>query len=175
MLSNAGCHIGHDVWIGHGVIVLPGVTIGNGAVARSWICRHSRRSTVLDCWRQPGEVDRPQISRDRFGPDRADRMVVLGRILLAEPSRDLRSEPGNRPERARKAASMGGGSRSHARRRTRWQRSGTTMSMAAPGPGLPGVERAARRPASVSNMRSGMVASVALMRCCPSVMVISAR
>ena len=24
--------IGHDVWIGHGVIVLPGVTVGNGAV-----------------------------------------------------------------------------------------------------------------------------------------------
>jgi acetyltransferase-like isoleucine patch superfamily enzyme len=24
--------IGHDVWIGHGAIVLPGVTVGNGAV-----------------------------------------------------------------------------------------------------------------------------------------------
>jgi phosphonate metabolism protein (transferase hexapeptide repeat family) len=25
-------HVGHDVWIGHGVIVLPGVHVGNGAV-----------------------------------------------------------------------------------------------------------------------------------------------
>ena len=24
--------IGHDVWIGHGAIILPGVTIGHGAV-----------------------------------------------------------------------------------------------------------------------------------------------
>jgi phosphonate metabolism protein (transferase hexapeptide repeat family) len=28
----AGVEIGHDVWIGHGVIVLPGVKIGHGAV-----------------------------------------------------------------------------------------------------------------------------------------------
>jgi phosphonate metabolism protein (transferase hexapeptide repeat family) len=27
------CRLGHDVWIGHGVIVLPGVSMGNGAVA----------------------------------------------------------------------------------------------------------------------------------------------
>jgi phosphonate metabolism protein (transferase hexapeptide repeat family) len=25
-------HIGHDVWIGHGAIILPGITIGHGAV-----------------------------------------------------------------------------------------------------------------------------------------------
>ena len=25
--------LGHDVWIGHGAIILPGVTLGNGAVA----------------------------------------------------------------------------------------------------------------------------------------------
>jgi phosphonate metabolism protein (transferase hexapeptide repeat family) len=27
------CSLGHDVWIGHGAIVLPGVRMGNGAVA----------------------------------------------------------------------------------------------------------------------------------------------
>ena len=27
------CQLGHDVWIGHGVVVLPGVSMGNGAVA----------------------------------------------------------------------------------------------------------------------------------------------
>ncbi len=27
------CTLGHDVWIGHGVVVLPGVSLGNGAVA----------------------------------------------------------------------------------------------------------------------------------------------
>ncbi len=27
------CSLGHDVWIGHGVVVLPGVSLGNGAVA----------------------------------------------------------------------------------------------------------------------------------------------
>lgn len=28
-------HIGHDTWIGHGVVVMPGVRIGNGAVVGS--------------------------------------------------------------------------------------------------------------------------------------------
>jgi phosphonate metabolism protein (transferase hexapeptide repeat family) len=28
----AHCAIGHDVWIGHGAIIMPGVTIGHGAV-----------------------------------------------------------------------------------------------------------------------------------------------
>jgi phosphonate metabolism protein (transferase hexapeptide repeat family) len=27
------CSLGHDVWIGHGAVVLPGVSMGNGAVA----------------------------------------------------------------------------------------------------------------------------------------------
>ncbi len=27
------CRLGHDVWIGHGAVVLPGVSLGNGAVA----------------------------------------------------------------------------------------------------------------------------------------------
>ena len=27
------CTLGHDVWIGHGAIILPGVSMGNGAVA----------------------------------------------------------------------------------------------------------------------------------------------
>ena len=27
------CRLGHDVWIGHGAVVLPGVSMGNGAVA----------------------------------------------------------------------------------------------------------------------------------------------
>jgi len=27
------CTLGHDVWIGHGAVVLPGVSLGNGAVA----------------------------------------------------------------------------------------------------------------------------------------------
>jgi phosphonate metabolism protein (transferase hexapeptide repeat family) len=27
------CRLGHDVWLGHGVVVLPGVSMGNGAVA----------------------------------------------------------------------------------------------------------------------------------------------
>lgn len=41
--------IGHDVWIGHGAVILPGVTIGNGAAigANSVVTRHVQAYDIV--------------------------------------------------------------------------------------------------------------------------------
>lgn len=64
--------IGNDVWIGHGAIILPGVTVGDGAViaAGAVVSRDVAPYTIV------GGVPARRI-RDRFAPGIAAR---LGRI-----------------------------------------------------------------------------------------------
>lgn len=64
--------IGHDVWIGHGAVVLPGVSIGNGAVigANAVVRRDVPAYQVA--------VGVPaRIVRQRFAPDLAARLEAL--------------------------------------------------------------------------------------------------
>ena len=65
-------HIGHDVWIGHGAIVLPGRGIGTGAVvaAGAIVTKHVPAYTIVG-----GNPARP-IKR-RFPEDVADRLQRL--------------------------------------------------------------------------------------------------
>jgi phosphonate metabolism protein (transferase hexapeptide repeat family) len=65
-------HIGHDVWIGHGAIVLPGRNIGTGAViaAGAIITKDVPAYTIVG-----GNPARP-IKR-RFPEDIADRLMQL--------------------------------------------------------------------------------------------------
>jgi hypothetical protein len=66
-------HIGHDVWIGHGAIVLPGHSIGNGAViaAGAIVTKDVPAYTIV-----AGNPARP--IRRRFSETIADRLVRLG-------------------------------------------------------------------------------------------------
>ena len=61
--------IGHDVWIGHGAIVLPGVTVGNGAVlaAGAVVTRDVSPYTVV------GGVP-ARVIRERFTRSIAERL-----------------------------------------------------------------------------------------------------
>lgn len=64
--------IGHDVWIGHGAIILPGVAIGNGAViaAGAVVSRDVADYTIVAG--VPAKVLRP-----RFAADIARRIAAL--------------------------------------------------------------------------------------------------
>ena len=74
--SNGGAgttsHIGHDVWIGHGAIVLPGRNIGTGAViaAGAIVTKDVPAYTIV-----AGNPARP--IRRRFPEDIADRLAEL--------------------------------------------------------------------------------------------------
>jgi phosphonate metabolism protein (transferase hexapeptide repeat family) len=64
--------IGHDVWIGHGAIVLPGRSIGNGAVigAGSVVTKDVPAYSIV--------VGNPaRVLRPRFSPDVAARLEAL--------------------------------------------------------------------------------------------------
>jgi phosphonate metabolism protein (transferase hexapeptide repeat family) len=65
-------HIGHDVWIGHGAIVLPGRSIGTGAVvaAGAIVTKDVAAYTVV-----AGNPARP--IRRRFSENLADRLARL--------------------------------------------------------------------------------------------------
>lgn len=85
------CVIGHDVWIGHGAIVLPGVHIGNGAVigAGAVVSRDIPEYAVA-----AGVPAR--VIRYRFEPDVMERIKALqwwdwDRETLLERWRELLS------------------------------------------------------------------------------------
>lgn len=64
-----GVHIGHDVWIGDGAIVLAGVTIGNGAVVAA--------GAVVTRSVPPYQVvggNPARVIKDRFPPDVVERV-----------------------------------------------------------------------------------------------------
>lgn len=64
--------IGHDVWIGHGAVVLPGVRIGNGAVvgANAVVARDVDAYQILAG--APAKIIRP-----RFAPEISIRLEAL--------------------------------------------------------------------------------------------------
>lgn len=64
--------IGNDVWIGHGVIVLPGVTVGDGAVlaAGAVVTKDVAPYTIV------GGVP-AKVIRDRFSRDIAARLTAI--------------------------------------------------------------------------------------------------
>ena len=68
----AGVIIGHDVWIGHGAIVLPGRTIGHGAViaAGAIVTKDVEPYAIVG-----GNPARPL--KRRFAPDIAARLEAL--------------------------------------------------------------------------------------------------
>lgn len=65
-------HIGHDTWIGHGAIVKPEVTVGDGAVIASGaiVTRDVAPYTIV-----AGTPARPL--RDRQPPEIAERLIAL--------------------------------------------------------------------------------------------------
>lgn len=65
--------VGHDVWIGHGAIVLPGLAIGNGAVigAGAVVTRDVAPYAIV-----AGSPAR--VLRERFAPDVCARLAALG-------------------------------------------------------------------------------------------------
>jgi phosphonate metabolism protein (transferase hexapeptide repeat family) len=65
-------HIGHDVWIGHGAIVLPGRNIGNGAVVGAGAVVTKDIPAYAIAVGNPARVLRP-----RFAPTIAARLEAL--------------------------------------------------------------------------------------------------
>jgi phosphonate metabolism protein (transferase hexapeptide repeat family) len=64
--------IGHDVWVGHGAVILPGITVGNGAVigANAVVTKDVAPYTIV--------AGGPAVKlRDRFHPDIAARLAAL--------------------------------------------------------------------------------------------------
>ncbi len=82
------CRLGHDVWIGHGVVVLPGVSMGNGAVAGagSVVTKDVPAWTIV--------VGNPaRVLRPRFAPPLAE---AIERIAWWDWDRDrLRAAMGD--------------------------------------------------------------------------------
>jgi phosphonate metabolism protein (transferase hexapeptide repeat family) len=64
--------VGHDVWIGHGAIVLPGITIGNGAVIAA--------GSVVTSDVTPYDIVAgvpARLLRKRFAPETCERIAAL--------------------------------------------------------------------------------------------------
>lgn len=66
--------IGHDVWIGHGAIVLPGVKVGNGAIigAGSVVTKDVPAYSIVVG--NPARVLRPRFEDDSYG-ERLDKLA----------------------------------------------------------------------------------------------------
>ena len=62
--------IGNDVWIGHGAVVMPGLSIGNGAVDRRQCGGDARRRSLHDRRRQSGQGAAAALSRRNRRADR---------------------------------------------------------------------------------------------------------
>jgi len=64
--------VGHDVWIGHGAIILPGITVGHGAVIAA--------GAVVSKDVAPYDIVAgvpARVLRQRFAPQMCDRIVAL--------------------------------------------------------------------------------------------------
>src|SRR5260370_39252679 len=57
--SSHRVHIGHDVWIGHGAIVLPGRSVGTGSVVAAGPHRHKDLPSHNDRAGHPATTDQP--------------------------------------------------------------------------------------------------------------------
>ena len=69
--------IGHDVWIGHGAVVMPGLTIGNGAVDRRQCGGDARRRAYTIVAGNPAQIAAPALPRGNRRADRAAGLVGL--------------------------------------------------------------------------------------------------
>lgn len=69
--------VGHDVWLGTECMVLPGVTIGHGAIIGARGGRHARRAALCRCRRQSGAGDEDALLGARDRPPARDRLVGL--------------------------------------------------------------------------------------------------
>jgi virginiamycin A acetyltransferase len=67
--------VGHDVWIGYGALILPGVKIGHGAVVAAASVVASDRSALRDRRRQPGASDQRTLWPGRHRAAPACRLV----------------------------------------------------------------------------------------------------
>ena len=65
--------IGHDVWIGHGAIILPGVTIGHGAVIAAGAVVTKDVAPYAIVAGVPA-----QFLKWRFPPEISARIIALG-------------------------------------------------------------------------------------------------
>jgi virginiamycin A acetyltransferase len=80
--------IGHDVWIGHGALILPGVEIGHGAIIGAGSVVTKRVAPFSIVAGNPARLVRP-----RFGPETTDLLLRLAwwdwpldRITAAVPA-----------------------------------------------------------------------------------------
>ena len=69
--------VGHDVWIGHGAVLLPGVTVGTGRSDRRRRHRHQGRGAVHDRCRRARQAPAPAVPRGRCREAAAHRLVGL--------------------------------------------------------------------------------------------------
>ena len=85
--------IGHDVWVGHGAVILPGVSIGNGAViGANAVVTHN-----VDPYEIMAGVPARRLKR-RFAPDISERIEALAWwdwsvAKLADAIPDMQSLP----------------------------------------------------------------------------------
>ena len=70
--------IGHDVWIGHGTIILPGRSVATGAVGRGRRGRDQGRARLYHRRRQSSAPDPKKVSGSDRGPARHAFLVGLG-------------------------------------------------------------------------------------------------
>ena len=70
-------HIGHDVWIGHGAVILPGRNVGTGAVVAARY-RHQGRAGLYHRRRQSRAADQATLLRRDRGAAGPPGLVGLG-------------------------------------------------------------------------------------------------
>ena len=95
--------VGNDVWLGHRALVMPGVTIGDGAIVAAASVVVSDIPPYADRRRQPGAGDQAPLRRRRRGAPAPRRLVGLaGRAGdRARPDDHGRDARGARADRAR--------------------------------------------------------------------------
>ena len=69
--------IGNDVWLGHGAIVLPGVTVGDGAVGRGRGRSQQGCFSLHHCGRGSGQIHQGAVPAGRSGTVEPSLLVGL--------------------------------------------------------------------------------------------------